>query len=249
MLPREHEIAVDGGVTTIDGRDVSVEIRGPEATAAVSVVAAHPAVRTVLVAQQRVWVERHGGGVVEGRDIGTVVFPAAPLKVYLTASDDERARRRQRDETASARAVDVDEVRRDADAPRRARQHPGRFTVASCRRRDHDRHDHARGRRHRRRARRPGPYGGDRLMLFYRVVHWILTNGSQAVVARPSHRRRPGSRNRGLRARAVAPVDDGHPVGGDRHQAAHPVHGQGVAVPDPGARHVVHVAGRVPGGA
>ena len=100
------------GVTTIDGRDVSAEIRAPEATAAVSTVAAHPGVRTVLVARQRAWVQRHGGGVVEGRDIGTVVFPAAPLKVYLTASDDERARRRQRDETASARAVDVDEVRR-----------------------------------------------------------------------------------------------------------------------------------------
>ncbi len=111
-LAREHEIAVDGGVTTIDGRDVSAEIRAPEATAAVSAVAAHPGVRTVLVARQRAWVQRHGGGVVEGRDIGTVVFPAAPLKVYLTASDDERARRRQRDETASARAVDVDEVRR-----------------------------------------------------------------------------------------------------------------------------------------
>ena len=112
QLARDHEITVDGGVTTIDGRDISAEIRGPEATAAVSAVAAHPGVRKVLVARQRAWVQRHGGGVVEGRDIGTVVFPDAPLKVYLTASDDERARRRQRDETASARAVDVDEVRR-----------------------------------------------------------------------------------------------------------------------------------------
>jgi len=112
-LAREHEIANERGVTTIDGRDVSAEIRGPAATTAVSAVAALPAVRTVLVAAQRTWVERHGGGVVEGRDIGTVVFPNAPLKVYLTASDEERARRRQRDEQASDRAVGVDEVRSD----------------------------------------------------------------------------------------------------------------------------------------
>jgi cytidylate kinase len=112
-LARNHEIAVEAGGTTIDGRDVSAEIRGPEATTAVSTVAAHPAVRSVLVAQQRAWVERHGGGVVEGRDIGTVVFPNAPLKVFLTASDEERARRRQQDEAASERTVGVDAVRTD----------------------------------------------------------------------------------------------------------------------------------------
>ena len=110
-VARTHEIANERGVTTIDGRDVSGQIRGPEATAAVSIVAAHPGVRSVLVAAQRAWIARHGGGVVEGRDIGTVVFPDAPLKVYLTASDDERARRRQRDERASDRVVGVDEVR------------------------------------------------------------------------------------------------------------------------------------------
>ncbi len=112
-LARGHEIAVEAGVTTIDGRDVSAEIRGPEATTAVSTVAAHPAVRAVLVSQQRAWVQRHGGGVVEGRDIGTVVFPDAPLKVYLTASDEERAHRRQREEAARERAVAVDAVRSD----------------------------------------------------------------------------------------------------------------------------------------
>src|SRR4051812_11671175 len=111
-LARDHEITVEAGVTTIDGRDVSSDIRGPEATAAVSIVAAHPAVRAELVARQRSWVDRHGGGVVEGRDIGTVVFPGAPLKVFLTASDEERARRRQKDEEASARAVEFEAVRR-----------------------------------------------------------------------------------------------------------------------------------------
>lgn len=118
-IASERTIALDKGVTSIDGRDVSAEIRGPEVTAAVSTVAAQPAVRAVLVARQRAWVAEHGGGVVEGRDIGTVVFPAARLKVYLTASDHERARRRQLDEAASARTVQVDAVkealvRRDA---------------------------------------------------------------------------------------------------------------------------------------
>ena len=99
------------GVTRLDGRDVSAEIRTPEVTAAVSVVAAHPSVRRVLVERQRAWAQTHGGAVVEGRDIGSVVFPDAAVKVYLTASDGERARRRQRDEAAVARPVDVEEVR------------------------------------------------------------------------------------------------------------------------------------------
>jgi cytidylate kinase len=93
-------------------------------TAAVSAVSAHPEVREALVARQRVWVAEHGAGVVEGRDIGAVVFPDAAIKVYLTASDAERARRRQRDEVAAERDVQVETVlealeRRDrADATR-----------------------------------------------------------------------------------------------------------------------------------
>ena len=110
-IAEQRTIALDKGVTSIDGRDVSAAIRGPEVTAAVSTVAAQPAVRKILVARQRAWVAEHVGGVVEGRDIGTVVFPAARLKVYLTASDDERARRRQLEEAASARTVGVDDVR------------------------------------------------------------------------------------------------------------------------------------------
>ncbi|HEX4491793.1 MAG TPA: (d)CMP kinase [Acidimicrobiia bacterium] len=102
-----------GESTRVDGRDVSAAIRGPEVTAAVSTVSAHPAVRAVLVARQRAWVAQRGGGVVEGRDIGTVVFPDARVKVYLTASDEERARRRQRDEHAADRRVEVDSVHAD----------------------------------------------------------------------------------------------------------------------------------------
>jgi cytidylate kinase len=118
-IAAEHTIGVDDGITTIDGRDVSAEIRGPEVTASVSTVSAHPAVRAILVTRQRAWIAEHGAGVVEGRDIGTVVFPAAPVKVFLTASDEERARRRQQDEAASERAVAVEDVksalaRRDA---------------------------------------------------------------------------------------------------------------------------------------
>jgi cytidylate kinase len=105
------EIVIDGATTTLDGRDVSGPIRGPEVTAAVSEVSAHPKLREVLVARQRAWAEEHAGGVVEGRDIGTVVFPDATVKVYLEADDAERARRRQADEAAAARTVDVDAVR------------------------------------------------------------------------------------------------------------------------------------------
>jgi cytidylate kinase len=109
-VARAVEIVLDGGVT-LDGRDVTDEIRGPKVTGVVSAVSAHPDVRAVLVSRQRAWVEEHGGGVVEGRDIGTVVFPDAAVKVYLTAADDERARRRQQDEVAAERQVEVERLR------------------------------------------------------------------------------------------------------------------------------------------
>jgi cytidylate kinase len=110
-LARQVRIDLDKGRVFLDGRDVTAEIRGPAVTDAVSIVSAHPGVRKVLVERQRQWVEHHGGGVVEGRDIGTVVFPDATVKVFLTANEDERARRRQRDERAAERDVDVDDVR------------------------------------------------------------------------------------------------------------------------------------------
>ena len=86
-----------GETVAVDGVDATLEIRSPEVTRAVSTVAANPDVRKELVVRQREWVAEHGGGVVEGRDIGTVVFPAAAVKVYLTADDRERANRRSKE--------------------------------------------------------------------------------------------------------------------------------------------------------
>lgn len=109
------ELGDPPGSVRLDGHDVSREIRGPEVSAAVSQVSSHPAVRSLLRRRQREWAEQRGGGVVEGRDIGTVVFTDAPLKVFLTASDEERARRRHRDEHAAARPSDLEAVRDAVD--------------------------------------------------------------------------------------------------------------------------------------
>ena len=103
-----HTLDLDvGPPVRVGGRDVNDAIRTAEVSAAVSVVAAVPEVRVRLVAAQREWIEAHGGGVVEGRDIGTVVAPDAVLKVYLVASEEERARRRQRQDDATEAAGDL----------------------------------------------------------------------------------------------------------------------------------------------
>ena len=101
---------VEGGRIGIDGHDVKAAIRTPEIDKAAAAVARHPAVRRALVARQRSYGE--GGGVVmEGRDIGTVVFPGADVKIYLDASPEERARRRAEDpahaSSKNARLSDV----------------------------------------------------------------------------------------------------------------------------------------------
>jgi cytidylate kinase len=114
-VARRAEISVEHGVTLLDGRDVSTEIRGPRVTGAVSQVSGHPPVRAVLVDRQRAWVRQHGGGVVEGRDIGTVVAPDAPLKVYLTASAAIRASRRSAQDAAAGRESTVDEARQSVE--------------------------------------------------------------------------------------------------------------------------------------
>jgi len=93
-----------GARVCLDGDDVTDRLRSPAVGRAVSAVAACPAVRTELVRRQRDWAAERGGGVVEGRDIASVVFPDAALKVFLTASDEERARRRSSDEDADALA-------------------------------------------------------------------------------------------------------------------------------------------------
>ena len=111
----------EGGRMCLDGEDVSLEIRSPEVTAAVSAVSALPEVRKMMVAQQRAWVAEHGRDVVvEGRDIGTVVFPEADLKIWLSASAQERAKRRAL-QTGEDPAVVMQELdRRDrADSGRK----------------------------------------------------------------------------------------------------------------------------------
>lgn len=86
----------DDGVESVlvDGADATDGIRSPAVDGAVSAVAANPAVRREMVTRQRAWVAAHDGGVVEGRDIGSVVLPDAELKVYLTADPGVRAGRR-----------------------------------------------------------------------------------------------------------------------------------------------------------
>jgi cytidylate kinase len=108
------DVAGDGTVT-VDGVDATIEIRGPEVTRAVSVVAANPRVRDEMVRRQREWAAERGGGVMEGRDIGTVVFPDATLKVYLDADPQVRAARRSKEMTdLSFETVAADLARRDA---------------------------------------------------------------------------------------------------------------------------------------
>ncbi len=103
---------VDGRMI-LDGEDVSTEIRSESVTAAVSAVSAHPEVRRILVDVQRSWVAEHGGAVVEGRDIGSVVFPEAGVKVFLDASPEVRASRRAMETGKSFEEVLADLRRRD----------------------------------------------------------------------------------------------------------------------------------------
>lgn len=103
----------DGDRYFLDGEDVSAEIRGDEVTAAVSAVSSVAGVRTRLVDLQREMADGMGSVVVEGRDIGTVVLPDAPVKIFLTASAETRARRRNDQYVAAGLADDYDAVLAD----------------------------------------------------------------------------------------------------------------------------------------
>jgi len=106
-IAREIDFVQTRDTLSVNGADATAAIRTPEVDAAVSHVAANSAVREEMRTRQRSWITEHGGGVVEGRDIGSVVFPDATLKVYLVASPVVRAKRR-----VAQHGGDVDEIAR-----------------------------------------------------------------------------------------------------------------------------------------
>ena len=119
-IAREAAIELGPGSVRLDGGDVTAEIRAPEVTAAASRVSVHPGVREAMVDRQRALVA-DGGWVAEGRDIGTVVCPESPLKVFLTAAEDERARRRAAE--IGRPVEEVLEAQRDRDGRDIGREH------------------------------------------------------------------------------------------------------------------------------
>ena len=134
----------DAGVL-VDGVDATAGIRSREVTEAVSAVAANTPVREELRARQRQWADERGGGVIEGRDIGTVVFPDATLKLFVTASPRTRAERR-----VAEIGGDVDDVAASIAERDRRDMTPRRRPAAGRRRRRRGRHHRADDRRGRR---------------------------------------------------------------------------------------------------
>lgn len=106
------EISFEGDEVLIDGVDVSEEIRSPEVSEAASKVAIHPGVRSAMVTEQRRLIDT-GNYIAEGRDIGTVVSPDSPLKIFLTASPEVRARRRAEQTGGDAREILISQMERD----------------------------------------------------------------------------------------------------------------------------------------
>ena len=112
-IAREVSVVIERDAAKLNGVDVSSEIRSSEINAIVSVIAAHTPVRDAMREQQRRWIQAQQGGVVEGRDIGTVVFPDAILKVFLTASPEVRAERRVGQTGGDIKAVAASIAERD----------------------------------------------------------------------------------------------------------------------------------------
>jgi len=106
------DVRFEGGTVVLDGADVTDAIRGEEVSAAASQVAVHPAVRNALFERQRAF-RRSPGLVADGRDMGTVVFPEALVKVFVTASPEERARRRYKQLIAKGISITMDGLLRD----------------------------------------------------------------------------------------------------------------------------------------
>lgn len=119
-LSEQLEMVIEEHAVTVDGVDATIEIRGREVTAAVSAVAANSRVRAELVRRQRGWVATHNGGVVEGRDIGSVVFPDATLKLFVTASPRVRAERRVAEIGGDVTDVEASIIERDRKDSTRA---------------------------------------------------------------------------------------------------------------------------------
>jgi cytidylate kinase len=112
-IARAARIELDGSIVRLDGEDVSEAIRAADVTAASSRVSVHPQVRRAMVERQRELIAA-GRYVAEGRDIGTVVSPDAPLKVFLVATDEERARRRAAQTGEPPAEVRAAQAKRDA---------------------------------------------------------------------------------------------------------------------------------------
>ena len=112
-IAREVSVVIERDAAKLNGLDVSSAIRSSEINSIVSIIAAHTPVRDAMREQQRSWIRDQKGGVVEGRDIGTVVFPDAMLKIFLTASPEVRAERRVGESGGDIQAVAASIAERD----------------------------------------------------------------------------------------------------------------------------------------
>ena len=119
-IAERMNLVMENGSVIANGTDVTIDIRSFAVTSAVSTVAANSLVRTNMRDRQRAWSELNNGGVIEGRDIGTVVFPDAVLKVYLTASPRVRAERRVAEAGGNIDEIELSIAERDLKDSTRA---------------------------------------------------------------------------------------------------------------------------------